>query len=55
MGGRREQNLSPLPRTGPHRGGGKTSLKEVEIKPTKKTSSLRREKRAFRAEGANLS
>jgi hypothetical protein len=45
-GGRRERNLSPLPRTEPHRGGGKTSLKEVEI-TNEKTSSLRREKRAF--------
>jgi hypothetical protein len=44
-----ENKISPpLPRTEPHRGGGKTSLKEVEI-TNEKTSSLRREKRAFRA------
>jgi hypothetical protein len=47
-GGRREQNLSPFPRTEPHRGSGKTSLKEVEIKPNEKNSSLKRGKRAFR-------
>jgi hypothetical protein len=49
--GRTEQNLSPLPQTEPHRGSGKTSLKEVEIKTNEKNSSLRREKRTFRGFG----
>ena len=43
-GGRRKQNLSPLPRTEPHRGSGETSLRGGK-KPKKKKKLLSRDRR----------